>query len=451
VAASLGLLLLSDLAHRLGLALGILALGFAWLAWAGRRLEARGAGAAKAILLVAALVRLPLVALPPTLSDDVLRYVWDGRVAVAGFNPYRLAPDASELTPLRDGLWRRLPHREVPTVYPPLALAAFSIAARLPAPVYVWKALVAAVDLALVAMLLALARRRGTAPARAVWYAWNPLVALEGAGMGHVDVLGAAAVVAVALLLTDREARAAPARAGRTALAALAAAAGVLVKLAPAAAMPMWARQSGRPWRFLAVGLGVSAAALAPVAVACGGVPPGLSTYAVSWEFNGPLYEPLWRGLDSAGVAPALHRALDRAKERTANYALGNSLYPYLYPQLLAKLLLAGGMAWAFARSLRVRDPLAGAGRLFGALLLCSATVYPWYLLWVLPWAALERRVPWLALSALLPLSYLPQAAGVPLWPWVFLAIWAPFFALLGGEATARGARQRRARLGAPA
>ena len=433
------------------MALGVLALGFAWLAWAGRRLEARGGGAAKAVLLVAALMRLPLVALPPTLSDDVLRYVWDGRVAAAGFNPYRLAPDAAELTPLRDGLWRRLPHREVPTVYPPLALAAFSIAARLPAPVVVWKALVAAVDLALVAMLLALARRRGTPPARAVWYAWNPLVALEGAGMGHVDVLGAAAVVAVALLLTAREGRAAAASSGRAVRAALAAAGGALVKLAPLAALPMWARQSRRPWRFAAVALGVSAAALAPVAAACGGVPPGLTAYAVSWEFNGPLYEPLWRGLDGAGVAPALHRALDRAKQRSGNYELGNSLYPYLYPQLLAKLLLAAGMAWAFVRSLGARDPLAGAGWLFGGLLLCSATVYPWYLLWVLPWAALERRPAWLALSALLPLSYLPHAAGVSLWPWVYLAIWGPFFALLGAETVARAIERRSTARGAPA
>ena len=88
-------------------------------------------------------------------------------------------------------------------------------------------------------------------------------------------------------------------------------------------------------------------------------------------------------------------------------------------------------MAAAVALSLRERDPVAGTGRLFGRLLLCSATVYPWYLLWVLPWAALRRDAAWLALSGLILLSYLPQFAGVALWPWVYLGIWGPFAILL--------------------
>ena len=31
-------------------------------------------------------------------------------------------------------------------------------------------------------------------------------------------------------------------------------------------------------------------------------MPPGLVRYAVSWEFNGPLFEPLWRLLDAVGA-----------------------------------------------------------------------------------------------------------------------------------------------------
>ena len=60
-------------------------------------------------------------------------------MAAAGLNPYALAPAAEELTPLRDEIWRRMPHKEVPTVYPPLAIAAFSIASRLPFPMLAWK------------------------------------------------------------------------------------------------------------------------------------------------------------------------------------------------------------------------------------------------------------------------------------------------------------------------
>lgn len=366
-----------------------------------------------------------LLPLPLSLSDDALRYLWDGKVAMAGANPYAHPPAAAELSPLRDETWRRLPHAEVATVYPPLAITAFSIATLLPFPLLAWKSLATATDLAACGLLLALARRRGIPEGRTAWYAWNPLVVLEVAGMGHVDALGVAAIVAAVLALTPR-----PGGESRWERAALGAAAGVLAKLAPLAALPMWVRQSGRPARFLALALGLVAVAFLPVLTATGGIPPGLLRYGVSWEFNGPLFEPLWRLLDAAGAAPALKAFLDRLKEWTGEHEAWNPLYPYLYPQLLAKALLALGMAAAVVRSVRERDPLTGTGRLFGSLLLLSPTVYPWYLLWVLPWAALARHRAWLALSGLVLLSYLPKTAGLPLMPWIYLSIWAPFAAL---------------------
>jgi hypothetical protein len=213
----------------------------------------------------------------------------------------------------------------------------------------------------------------------------------------------------------------------------------VLVKLAPLAILPLWARHSRRPLLFLGATLGLVAAAFLPVLLATGGIPPGLIRYGVSWEFNGPLYEPLWRLLDAAGAAPFLHRALGQVESLTGIYQGLDGLYPYLYPQLLAKALLGVGMLAVVAVSLRETDPLAGTGRLLGRLLLLSATVYPWYLLWVLPWAALERRRSWLVLAALIPLSYLPKIAGVPLLPWVFLLIWIPFWLLFLGELRERG------------
>jgi alpha-1,6-mannosyltransferase len=426
---NVGLFFVFDLAHHLALTLTLLGIAFLGLlgaAWWLEATEARTATSGKAILLAALLLRLPLLSLPPTLSDDVLRYLWDGKVAAAGLNPYALPPAADRLSPLRDETWRRLPHTQVPTVYPPLAVAAFSIASRLPIPLLAWKTMATAADLLACWLLLGVARRLGLPLGRTVWYAWNPLVTLEVAGMAHVDALGVAAVVAVVLYLVSPP----PRRLGATAGPAMAAA-GALAKLVPLAAFPMWARQSGRPWRFLGLAGGLVALAVAPVVTASRGVPPGLVIYGVSWEFDGPVYEPLWRGLDGAGAAPALARGLDRYKAWSKNWQGVNFLYPYLYPQLLAKLLLAGGMAAVVLASLRWRDPAAGTGRLFGALLLLSATVYPWYLLWVLPWAALRRHTAWLALSALILLSYLPQFAGVPLWPWVYLGIWVPFGALL--------------------
>lgn len=438
LAVHAGLLLVFDLAHHLLLALTLLGAAFLWLPFAARRLEARH-GTARAILLGALLLRVLMLPLPPTLSNDTLRYLWDGKVAAAGFNPYALAPEAADLAPLRDETWKRLPHTQVPTVYPPLAVAAFSIASRFPFPLLAWKALATAADLAACALLLALARRLGVPEGRTVWYAWNPLPVLEVAGMGHVDALGVAAVLGAVLLLTSHAAdnaagrtRAAPAAPAVNA-AAVCAAAGVLAKLVPLLALPMWARLGGRPWRFLAATLALLTVAALPVLAATGGVPPGLVRYGVSWEFNGPLYEPLWRLLDAAGAAPWIAGRLEANEEATRQFYRWDPVYPYLYPQLLAKVLLAGGVGLALLLSLRERDLAAGTGRLFGRLLLLSATVYPWYLLWVLPWAALGGGTAWRALSALILLSYL-VLPDLPLFPWIYLAIWGPFAVLMAIE-----------------
>jgi hypothetical protein len=438
---AIAILALGDPATHLWAVLALMMAGCAALPWAERRLRHLPAdrATAVAIVLAAAALRLPFLALPATLSDDTLRYVWDGRVVAAGFDPYRLAPEADELAALRDERWQRMPHRQVETVYPPVALAVFALAAKLPAtpgggPVAALKVLFTAADLLLCAILLALARHLRLPLARVVFYAWNPLVLTEIAGMGHVDALAVAAAGAAVWWV----ARGKPAAGGASA------AFGVLAKLGPLVAIPLWARWSGRPWRFAGAALLLCALAMAPIAV--GGVPPGLVTYGVSWEFNGPAYEPLWRAIDATGLATAMHRGLDRIKERSEDHEFWNRFYPYVYPQLLAKLLLAGGMltvvamSWRTASRRRAPPPgtpapdarlITATGALFGGLLLLSATVYPWYLLWVLPWAALARQRAWLALSALLPLCYLAQpAAAVALWPWLFLVIWVPFFVL---------------------
>jgi hypothetical protein len=407
------------------------ALSFAALAVSYRSYRcARGRAAGQAsfdsaagILLVALVLRLLALPLAPALSNDVHRYAWDGRVVLAGENPYRLAPADSELAPLRNALgdetWERVEHREVATVYPPLALGLFALAAATPWPIVALKTLLAAADLAGCAALLALARRLGLPPERTVWYAWSPVAVIETAGMGHVDALGVAAAVVAALWVVK----------GRPVGAGVFAAAGALAKLAPLLALPHWARRSGRPWLTLAVAGAILLVALAPVALSVGGVPPGLVTYGVDWEFDGPLYEPLHRALAALDAGEAAKGFLDRLKVWTGEHELWNRFYPWAYPRFFAKLALGVLLLLAVARSLRDRRPVAGPGALFGTALVASATVYPWYLLWVLPWAALALQPAWLLAAATAPLAYwaaVPGAAASDPYPWVWLAVWGP-------------------------
>ena len=383
------------------------------------------------ILVVALLLRLLALPLAPSLSDDVHRYLWDGRVAASGANPYRLTPNDPGLTTQRDDLWQRTAHRDVATVYPPLALSLFAAASATPQPLTAYKLTLVAVDLIACALLLGLARRRGSTVG-ALAYVWNPLVVIEGAGMGHVDVLGASLVIACVYLIAVG--RGSPNRSGRSLAAGAVAALGVLAKLVPLAAIPVWWRtiQRARPQgRLFALG---AACLLVPTAAAVliwtGGVPPGLAVYALRWEYNGPLYEPLWRLLDVLQldrVAAGLVHAVRLVFGGEIDAPPWRTLYAHTYPQFLARTLLlaAGGVAWL--RVWRQRPgPTRAAFAAFGVVLLASPTLYPWYLIWILPWAALLGVRSVLLLSATLPLAYLPALAGVDYFPWVYVAVWLP-------------------------
>ncbi len=424
VSAHLGLLIVFDLDRHLLLTLVLIGVGFAGMVVAERQLRyLLPADALWTCLLVALVLRALLLPLPPSLSGDVLRYLWDGRVVAAGFNPYALAPDAVELVPLRDELWEQLDHRQVPTVYPPLAQGLFVVAAWLPKPLLGLKSILMSLDLGSCALLWVLARRWRLPAERTIWYAWNPLVTLEITGMGHVDGLGVVLVILTTVLLTFRP--------PKLAHAVSTAAGAILAKLVPLLAVPVWARQSRRPWLFSTLLVLLSTAGLLPTFSSTGGVTPGLVRYGVSWEFNGPLFEPLWRLLALVRIDVAGEWALNRLKELGEFHGFWNQLYPLNYPQLWAKLVLAAGLLVALASAWRAASPLVALRRVFGSAIVFSAVVYPWYALWVLPWAALSRQRAWLSLSFLLFLSYLPQEMNVAIFPWILISIWLPFAVLV--------------------
>lgn len=381
------------------------------------------------LLLLAAALRALFLPLPPSLSEDVYRYLWDGRVLLAGENPYLLAPDAGTLVELRDSLWSKTEHRSVETVYPPLALGVFSIATLFPGSFFAYKAILVLFDLLGCAALLALARNEGIATSRVVWYAWNPLVVLEGAGMGHVDFLGVPFSI-LALWLLSRRGRGSKESGSETALAAVAASAGVLIKLVPVVSLPLWIHLSSRRLLFGGVALGILGVVGVATSVWTGGFPPGLLVYGVSWEFNGPLFEPLWRMISWLSLDQWIHRGFDSVRSAVGGSWFIEPLYPLVYPQLLAKAMLMIVLVALVVRSLRWRlgkRPLCeGTNRLYVGMLLLSATVYPWYLAWALPLAALLDQRAVLLLSWSIQFAYLPSLLGVEFFPVGYLLVWAP-------------------------
>src|SRR6185369_1015144 len=162
------------------------------------------------------------------LSDDLYRYVWEGRVVAAGENPYRLAPRAPELERLRDAnLYPRINHPELASVYPPVALGGFALVARVSPTVWAMKLWILLHELALAWLLVYWVRGRGQDATAAIAYVWSPLAITEYAGSGHHDPTAMVWLVA-ALMWAER----------RPVFSATALALATLTKLAPIVALP---------------------------------------------------------------------------------------------------------------------------------------------------------------------------------------------------------------------
>jgi hypothetical protein len=194
------------------------------------------------ILGVAVAMRLLTLTAPPILSSDIYRYVWDGRVQLAGIDPYRYVPAADQLAFLRDeAVYPHINRAEYAhTVYPPAAQAIFALAAVVTPGVFGMKATIAAFDALTLVTLIPLLRIARRDPAELLIYAWLPLPVWEFAGNAHIDG-AAAALLALALLLVVR---------GQRVWTGIVLAMATLTKFLPAVVLPAFWRP--RDWRLLA-------------------------------------------------------------------------------------------------------------------------------------------------------------------------------------------------------
>lgn len=370
---AIGILLLAALAHA---ALG-LGLFRSWPASSAPRRARLLTG----IVALAVVLRILALAVPPTLSDDVYRYRWDGRVQAAGLNPYAEAPAAPQLAHLRDGHWSHINYPRIRSIYPPLAQVLFALTYRIDDSIAAFRVMASLGDLLCVALLLACLRAYGQPRWLVALYACHPLPPIEFASSGHFDAWVAAAVLAAVLAH----------RRGAPVLSTLMLATGVLLKAWPIVFVPLLLRERSR-WHVPLLAAAVAAAYLPFLDAGPRMLQPWLD-YTGRWRFNDGAFYVL------AGLAGSL----EAAKALAAG--LGIALLGWLW--------------------MRRADAVAGGYWLLLAFILLMPTIHPWYLLWALPLAALAGDLGWTALCGLAPLAYwiLVGAGGdsnvwvEPTWP----------------------------------
>ncbi len=320
--------------------------------------------------IVAVAARVLLVPAPPTLSNDIYRYVWDGRVMAAGISPYQYPPGAPQLEGIRSAdfdaaVWRYINRKSAITIYPAGAEMFYaSVYALVPNSVTAMKAAMVLIDLASCIVLALLLGALRMPPTRAIVYAWSPLPITEFGSSGHVEALSVLLTLLALLagvVSVQRYGAGGQRRLTATSLlAALFLGAAMLVKLIPVLLLAGWFRQFG--WRLAVVSLAVFGAVSLVFIGAWGGyTSPFLVTYLRDEESNAPLFYMLKYGI----------------------------AMPLGVPDGIVRLLLGGLLVLLtiYITMRREGGPYDFIGKSFllvGAYLLLATSAHAWYATWLL-------------------------------------------------------------------
>jgi len=158
------------------------------------------------LLLAGISARLILIFVDPYTSNDVTRYLFDGRLALEGFDPYRVPHDAPELISLRDQWAPPEEHAKYVTLYPPLALGLFSFAASAgsTAAIFIWKALIASASIGVLMLGFKILQRQDKLRHLPL-LALSPLLILEAGEGLHLDIITALSVLAAVYFWQSRK------------------------------------------------------------------------------------------------------------------------------------------------------------------------------------------------------------------------------------------------------
>ncbi len=307
------------------------------------------------ILLFSILFRALGIGAFPILEDDFYRFLWDGYRFVEHGNPYGIPPAAffdKAIDPDLETILGQINNPEIATIYGPVNQYLFALS-YLIAPGKIWplQLLFALADIGIILLLFKLAK-----PNNVLLYAWCPLVIKEFAFTAHPDVIGV--VFMIAAWYCGKQSRIS------TAAILIALAAGA--KIFAIIVAPFLLRFNIKAWLiFLATVLLIAL----PFGINTAWLPDGLKAMSGNWFFNAPLYLLLQQLFSFAGI------------------------------KIFLTVLFAVLWLYYFYSTVKTKNRYDFRGDwVFGVFFICSSTLNPWYLVWLLPFATVwPSRWAWTA------------------------------------------------------
>lgn len=332
------------------------------------------------------------------LSDDLFRYIWDGKTTINGINPYLYSPQDTEVAHLIDSsIYPNINHPQLPTVYPPMAQNIFALSYLIGGDnIWGFKLISVIFELLTIAALFVWFRLMGIPRVNLLLWLFSPLILIEFYLSAHLDILGLPFLVGALITLKQE----------RAGLCGVLLAMATMVKFYGFFFAPfLLLHFTGRDRIRFALGYAATIVALyLPYSITAGvAVFGSLFDYLADWQFNASVFFLLKYGL---GLASS---------------------------RLIVAITFIGWLVWLMWRRTNVLDKMQAA---FGGYLILTTTFYPWYFVWIYPFILRNLSAAFLFLSGSVLLSYhvLIGQFSTGNWvaiPWLGLLAYLPFYVLL--------------------
>ncbi len=336
------------------------------------------------------LLRVLLIASLPKLSDDVYRFIWDGRLLLNFEDPYKYLPAhhlGQGLTGITQGLYDQLNSPDYFTVYPPLNQVIFFISTLFSPGSIVWSVVILRVimivfELGNISLIRKLLRHYKLPQAYGLIYVLNPLVLFEVTGNLHFE-----GIMVYFLLMAIWQYEQ-----GKLHKSAIFFGLSVATKFLPLIFLPLLLRKIGFKKTMiygLIVGATLSVTFLPLINTAhIWAIKDSIELYFQKFEFNGSIYYlARWYGFETAG-----HNIIAKSG-KWMMYATMATIF--LYSLISKKKDWPRQMVWVWT-----------------LYLLFATTVHPWYIIPLLAVAVFSKvRFPFLW-SYLIFLTYANYLGG---------------------------------------
>jgi len=346
------------------------------------------------IILFAAVFRLTLLPAHITTSDDVYRYIWEGKVLYNGYNPYQYPPGDTALVSLHSAeLQSKVAFHTFAAIYPPLSQVLFAVNYIISGENELGLKFIFLICEIVTMIFITMILREKKKPGwYVIYYAWLPLPVMEYFVNSHIDPVGIMFfVMFVYYSVKDKAPQA-----------AVAFAFSFLSKLYPVFLLPLVLKKFGikRTLLFGVIVASIVILGFIPFLPKDRFVGESLLKYMTNWQFNASFY-----------------------------YMFLNLLHNGYHAKIICNALL---LLTVCSISIFYKDFVKAVCYVLIAVIAFSATMYPWYLGWVAAVNPVFGFYSVMSFLFLVNLSNLtPLSAGWKEYWWVLLLEYVPFYLFL--------------------